>query len=148
YRIQREELRELLRRVYVGEERSLASLLEQTQAELDSATHEDQSLAAELAEREENSRAATQTARALEDELSQVRAAVADAALQRDRRIRERVYQEDQIANLTKRRAEIQDEVEALNARLVTIEAELAGLRETDAKLSAENEQTISALRA
>src|SRR5213075_1276872 len=37
YRIQREELRELLRRVYVGEEQSLGSLLEQTQADLDRA---------------------------------------------------------------------------------------------------------------
>src|SRR5712691_10136656 len=147
YRIQREELRELLRRVYVGEERSLAALLARTQAELDSATEGDQRLTVELAERDEGSRAATQTARALEDELGQVRAAVAEAALQRDRRIRERVYQEEQIENLTKRRAEIQREVEALSARLVTIESELERLREADAKLSAENEQTTSALR-
>ncbi len=147
YRIQREELRELLRRVYVGEERSLAALLARTQAELDSATEGDQRLTVELAERDEGSRAATQTARAREDELGQVRAAVAEAALQRDRRIRERVYQEEQIENLTKRRAEIQREVEALSARLVTIESELERLREADARLSAENEQTTSALR-
>src|SRR5712691_6202364 len=147
YRIQREELRELLRRVYVGEERSLAALLARTQAELDSATEDDQRLVAELAQRDEGSRQATQNARALEDELGQVRAAVADAALQRDRRIRERVYQEEQIENLTKRRAEIQKEVEGLGARLVTIESELESLRDVDAKLSAENEQTTSALR-
>src|SRR6266446_4147794 len=147
YRIQREELRELLRSVYVAEERSLVTLLDQTQAQLDSATEGDQRLTVELAERDEGSRAATQTARALEDELGQVRAAVAEAALQRDRRIRERVYQEEQIENLTKRRAEIQREVEALSARLVTIESELERLREADARLSAENEQTTSALR-
>ena len=35
YRIQREELRELLRHVYVAEERSLVALLEQTQAQLE-----------------------------------------------------------------------------------------------------------------
>src|ERR1700687_3760753 len=86
YRIQREELRELLRRVYVGEERSLAALLARTQAELDSATEDDQRLTVELTQRDEGSRAATQTARALEDELGQVRAAVSDAALPRDRR--------------------------------------------------------------
>src|SRR5207249_850343 len=86
YRIQREELRELLRRVYVGEERSLAALLARTQAELNSATEDDRRLTVELAQRDEGSRAATQTARALEDELGQVRAAVSDAALQRDRR--------------------------------------------------------------
>src|SRR5882757_3696476 len=71
YTIQREELRELLRHVYVGEERSLAALLARTQAELDTATEDDQRLATELAAREETSRFATQNARDLEDELTQ-----------------------------------------------------------------------------
>src|SRR5260370_34423264 len=137
YRIQREELRELLRRVYVAEERSLVALLDQTQAQLDSAKDDDQHLAAELSDRDDNSRAATQTASALEDELAQVRAAVADAAVQRDRRIRERVYQEEQIETLTRRRAEIEREVEALSARLVVIESELECLRGLDATLDA-----------
>src|SRR5256712_5709128 len=53
YRILREELRELLRRVYVGEEQSLSALLNQTQTQLNSATEEDQRLVAELAEHEE-----------------------------------------------------------------------------------------------
>jgi chromosome segregation protein len=148
YRILREELRELLRRVYVGEERGLAALLEQTQAELDNATQDDQRLAVDLAQREQGSRAATQNARALEDALAQVRAAVADAALQRDRRVRERGYQEQQIEELTKRRAEIQEEAEALSARLITIESELERLRQLDARLSAENEQMVGGLRS
>ena len=148
YRIQREELRELLRHVYVAEERSLAALLDQTQAHLESATEEDRRLAVELAEREETSRAATQTARALEDELAQVRASIAEAALQRDRRIRERVYQEEQIETLTRRQTEIEKEVEALSARLVIVQAELERLRQAEAKLSADNEQAIISLRA
>jgi chromosome segregation protein len=148
YRIQREELRELLRQVYVAEERSLVALLEQSQVQLESATEEDRRLATELAEREETSRAATQSARALEDELTQLRAAIADAALQRDRRIRERVYQEEQIETLTRRRTEIEKEVEALNARLLIVESELERLRQAEAKLSADNEQAILALRA
>jgi chromosome segregation protein len=148
YRIQKEELRELLRHVYVAEERSLVILLEQTQAQLESATEEDRRFAAELAEREETSRAATQNARALEDELAQVRAAIADAALQRDRRIRERVYQEEQVETLTRRRTEIEKEVEALNARLLIVEAELERLRQAEAKLSTDNEQAVLALRA
>src|SRR2546423_13060434 len=92
YRILREELRELLRRVYVGEDRSLAALLEQSQAHLNAATEEEHRLTADLAQREEASRAATHQARELEDELAQVRAAVADAALQRDRRLRVRAF--------------------------------------------------------
>src|SRR5882724_7935769 len=129
YRILREELRELLRRVYVAEDRSLTTLLEETQALLDKATEEERRLAAELAEREESSRTATHNARAREDELSQVRAAVADAALQRDRRLRERVYQQAQIESLGNRRAEIEKEVEALSARIVVVDSELERLR-------------------
>ncbi len=147
YRILREELRELLRRVYVAEDQSLASLLEQSQTQLDAAAETEQQLTLELAQREENSRGATQQARALEGELAQVRAAVADAALQRDRRIRERVYQEAQIQSLTKRRVEIQNEVEALNARLVVIDSESERLRAVERDLTSANEQTVVALR-
>src|SRR5467141_2528400 len=68
YRVQREELRELLRRVYVGEERGLKALLEQTQTQLDEAAGEEEQLAAELTQREESSRAATHDARGVEDE--------------------------------------------------------------------------------
>ena len=147
YRIQREELRELLRRVYVGEEQSLAALLEQSQADLDRANQEEQQLAASLTEREEASRVATQNARALEDELAQVRAAVAEGALQRDRRIRERVYQEEQIETIAKRRGEIEREVAALTERLSVVEAEFQRLQTLDSTLTAENEQTTSRLR-
>lgn len=148
YRIQREELRELLRRVYVGEEQSLTALLDQSRADLDRATQDEERLALALAEREDASRAATQTARDLEDELAQVRATVAEAALQRDRRIRERVYQEEQIEGLSRRRTEIEREVEALNLRLEVVESELARLRQLETALTAENEQTTAVLRA
>src|SRR2546429_3993183 len=148
YRIQREELRELLRRVYVAEEINLKTLLEETQAQLAQATEEDQQLATELSEREEAGRAATQNARTLEDGLAQVRAAIADAALQRDRRIRERVYQEEQIEALAKRRAEIEREVEALNGRRSVIESELERFRQLDAQLSAENEKATAELQS
>ena len=147
YRILREELRELLRRVYVGEEESLVALLDQTQAELDRAGQEEQQLAAALTEREEASRTATQNARTFEDELAQVRAAVAEGALQRDRRIRERVYQEEQIETLSKRRTEIEAEVAALTLRLTLVESELERLGALDATLTAETEQTSSLLR-
>jgi chromosome segregation protein len=148
YRILREELRELLRRVYVGEEQSLGALLDHTQAELDRAAAEEAQLALALTEREEASRGATQNARALEDELAQVRAAVAEGALRRDRRIRERSYQEEQIDALTKRRTEIEREVTALSERLRVVESELERLRALDSTLTTENEQTTTLLRS
>ena len=148
YRIQREELRELLRQLYVAEERSLAALLAQSQVQLESAAEEDRQLATELTAREETSRAATHHARALEDELTRLRAAVADAALQRDRRIRERVYQQEQIETLTRRRTEIEKEVAALDARLLVVESEGERLRQAEVQLSTDNEQAVLALRS
>ncbi len=148
HRILREELRQLQSRVYVAEERSLTALLEQTQADLDAAAREEQWLAADLAQSEQANRAATQRARALEDELTQVRAAVADAALERDRSIRERSYREDQITSLEKRRAEAEQEIEDLGTRLLAITAELDRLQELDAKLSAENRESTLSLGA
>src|SRR5207302_6116987 len=114
YRIMREELRGLLRQVYVAEDRSLTTLLEQSQTQLDAATEEEHRLTADLAQREEASRAATHQARELEDELAQVRAAVAETALQRDRRLRVRDYQVEQIECLAKRRYDIEKGIESI----------------------------------
>src|SRR5215813_8485898 len=67
YRILREELRDLLRRVYVAEDRSLTALLETSESQLNAANEEEQRITSELSNREESSRLATQNARALED---------------------------------------------------------------------------------
>src|SRR2546427_6561720 len=147
YRIQREELRELLRRLYVAEEQSLAALLADTQAQLDLATQDEERMANELGEREEGSRGATQDARAQEDKLAEIRAAVAEAALQRDRRIRERIYHKEQIGSLSKRRTEIERELGSLTARLAAIDAELARLQELDLRLTSESRKTLESLR-
>jgi chromosome segregation protein len=142
YRVSREELRELLRAVYVAEDRSLSTLLEHTQQQLEEANRTEVSLAAELSQREADSHTATQEARDLEGHLAQVRAAVAEAALQRDRSIRERSYQQEQIGSLELRRTELQREIEALNARLVLVDAEAQRLSELEARLAAENDES------
>lgn len=141
YRLLREELRELLRRVYTAEERTLSSLLEETRAQLEESGREERALLEELQKREEDARSATQEARTLEDALSDARALAAEAELQRDRRVREKVYQEEQAASLEKRRAEIESEIENLAARIVNVEAEVARLREVDASLREASEE-------
>jgi chromosome segregation protein len=140
YRIMREELRELLRRVYVAEERTLSALLDETQALLEEAGREERVLAEDLA--------ATQQARILEDELAQARAAVAEAALQRDRRTRERSYHEEQVAALVKRREAVESEMEMVRARLGEVERECERLRELDASLRAADEESTLSLQA
>src|SRR5215217_917606 len=147
YGVLREELRELLRHVYVAEDRKLASVLEQTRGKLAEVTELELSIADDLSKREEAARSATQDARSLEDELSTVRAAAAEAVLRRDRQARECVYQQEQLSEIEKRKGEVTAEIEALTSRLVLIEAECRRLQLEDAKLREEFDQSALLLR-
>jgi chromosome segregation protein len=141
YRILREELRELLRSTFVAEDRALTSLLEETHARLEEAGHEERQLVAELDEREDDARRATQEARSIEEELAEARAAAAEAELQRDRRLREQSYQQEQVLALEKRHAEVEHEIELVRARLQSVEEECERLREQDAEQRAASEE-------
>src|SRR5687768_2600947 len=93
YGVFREELKGLLRQVYVAEDRKLTALLDETVLKLQEASAMERSVAEDLARQEEDAREATQQARKTEDDLSGARAAAADAVLRRDRQTRERAYQ-------------------------------------------------------
>ncbi len=147
YQVQRDELRELLRGVYVGEDRKLVQLLDESQSQLELVSQEERNLAAELAQQEAEARRATQEARRLEDALGQARSAAADAALQRDREARERVYQQEQITSLNKRSADVRSEIEALAARLDLIRSETERLGELDGRLKSESEESAFSLQ-
>src|SRR6185295_2777276 len=147
YGVLREELRELLRHVYVAEDQKLATVLEDTKAKLSEITELEVGIADDLNKREAAARAATQQARAFEDELSSVRAAAAEAVLQRDRQVRECVYQQEQLGEIEKRKGEVTAEIEALTARLVLIEAECLRLQAEDARLREESDRSALLLR-
>jgi len=147
YGVLREELRELLRHVYVAEDRRLALVLEETNAKLTEVTELETAIAGDLTQREDAARSATHEARNLEDELSTVRAAAAEAVLQRDRQARECIYQQEQLTDIEKRRGEVTAEIEALTARLVLIEAECLRLQQEDARLREEADRSASELR-
>src|SRR5687767_2159193 len=147
YGVLREELRELLRHVYVAEDRKLAAVLEDTNSKLSEVAELELAIAGDLSKREEDARAATQEARNLEDELATVRAAAAEAVLQRDRQARECVYQQEQLSEIEKRRGEVTGEIEALTSRLVLIEAECLRLQQEDARLREESDRSASELR-
>src|ERR1043165_9777190 len=147
YGVLREELRELLRHVYVAEDRKLAAVLEETHTKLSEVTDLELRLSEDLSQREEAARSATQQARAFEDELSSVRAAAAEAVLQRDRQARECVYQQEQLTAIERRKGEVTAEIEALTSRLVLIEAECRRLQEEDARLREESDRSALSLR-
>lgn len=147
YGVLREELRELLRLVYVAEDLKLASLLDDTKTRLADVAELETGIAQELTQREESAKGATQEARSLEDELTKARAAAAEAVLQRDRQARECVYQQDQLSGLEKRKAEVTAEIEALTARLGLIETECLRLQEEDARLREAADESSLILR-
>ncbi len=148
YGVLREELRELLRHVYVAEDLKLATVLEETNTKLAEITELELGIADDLSKREEDARAATQEARNLEDGLTTARAAAAEAVLRRDRQARECVYQQEQLNEIEKRKGEVTAEIEALTSRLVLIEAECRRLQHEDAKLREEADQSALLLRA
>ena len=147
YGVLREELRELLRHVYVAEDRKLAVVLEETKTRLAEITELEFGIAEDLTKREDAARSATQEARNLEDELSTARAAAAEAVLRRDRQARECVYQQDQLSEIEKRKGEVAAEIAALTARLVLIESECRRLQQEDARLREEADQSALLLR-
>ena len=147
YGVLREELRELLRHVYVAEDRKLAAVLEDTNSKLSEVAELELAIAGDLTKREEAARAATHEARDLEDGLARVRAAAAEAVLQRDRQARECVYQQEQLSEIEKRRGEVTAEIEGLMSRLVMIEAECLRLQQEDARLREESDRSASELR-
>ncbi|MCA1567845.1 MAG: chromosome segregation protein SMC [Acidobacteria bacterium] len=147
YRALREELRELLRHVYAADERALTISLEELRAHLAASGEEVSALAAKLEEHEEEARRATGEAREREEELAAARGAVADAALRRDRRERERAYQVEQATSLERRVSDITRQMEMVRERLATVEAEREILRAGDAQLRVEAETTARDLQ-
>jgi chromosome segregation protein len=148
YRALREELRELLRHVYAADERALTISLEELRTHLAASGEEVSALAARLEEHEEEARRATAEARECEEELAAARGAVADAALRRDRRERERAYQLEQAASLERRVSDIAGQMEMVRERLTTVETERETLRAGDAQLRLEAETTARDLQA
>ncbi len=148
YSVLREELRELLRRVYVAEESALTALLDETRVQLDEAAREESRISESLAAREEDAHKATQEARYLEEELSQSRASAAEAALQRDRARRELVYQQQQVITLEKRRGDLEHEMEVLRARLSSIVDECERLRTHDSQQRLASEESALLLQS
>lgn len=134
YRVLREEFRELLRRVYVAEDRSLTAILTSANAQLETTVAEERELTDRLLLREEDARRATQTARDAEEGLAELRAAAAESALQRDRRTREHAFQQQQVQGLVQRQQEIQYERTGVAERLALAISEQQRLSETEQK--------------
>ncbi len=147
YRLVREELREVLRRVFLAEASELTAFLESTATQLATAGDAGNELAATLMAREEEARQATQTARDAEENLAALRAAAAEATLKRDRRAREKEYQEEQAGELEERRGEIAEEIDTLTGRHERAVSEINMLRAEEQTLRGANETAAASLQ-
>ncbi len=148
YRQLREELRELLRRVYAADERALTGALAELRAALAAAGEQERELLDAVEQHEEEARLATTDARGCEEALAIARAAVADAALQHDRRERERTYRQEQTRELERRVADVTAQMESLRERLENVGRERETLRAGDAQLRDESETSAQLLQA
>lgn len=148
YNSMRDELRALLRDVYRADYTSLTSALTDLRETLDHAAVEESKLESELAASEAASRESTARARHIEEMLAEARAVAADAALQRDRREREYAYQQEQIAGLENRIANLKRDSESISERLVELRAEAESGRATEDELRAAGESAAELLRA
>ncbi|MEO6391980.1 MAG: chromosome segregation protein SMC [Pyrinomonadaceae bacterium] len=148
YRVLREELRELLRHVYVAEEQTLTALLTDTNEKLTAVAADERELTDRLLLREEDARRATQAARDAEEVLAEIRASAAESALQRDRRIREHSFQQQQVSGLEQRREEIQHERTSVGERLTLVRSEIERLRENEQTQKTADDADVLVLRA
>ncbi len=148
YRIMREELRELLRRLFVAEERALTALLAETQMQLEISANEEKQIAESVTATEESARNATQTARDIEEELAEARASAAEITLQHDRRMREYTYQQEQVSAHEKRRAELLHDCETIKERLNVLKKESEVLSDQDNLQRKANTESESRLQS
>ncbi len=132
YKILREEFRQLLRQTFSAEGRYLTDLVNELEAKLDEAVKTERQILRKVAEKDEEFREATNQARIAEENLSEIRARHSENALERDRNLREKGYQTEQIDNLRNRSNVLKGENESTNQRLKLIKEEITRLEKEE----------------
>ena len=125
YRRLREEMRGVQKLVFTFDYYRLNEANERVTLELESARVKQAEIDALLAERETEHKAASAEARAAEDTLAGVRDRAAASDLEADRVRNRRTFEEQQLAQLTDRIAELERDQQALENRLKLIDEEI-----------------------
>ncbi len=146
YKVMQEEFRGLLGQVFAAEGERFGKQLEELHEKLAAAQEEETNLAADVTGLEENFRTATQAARRVEEELTDLRARHADSALQRDRDARELAFQEKQLESLKERLAALQGDTEASQSRINEVFEEVKRLREEEGTHRSESDREAEEL--
>lgn len=148
YKILREEFRVLLKNLFTAEGRYLTGLVNELEEKLTEAVAQERAIFAQVAEKDEAFREATQKAREAEENLSEIRARHAENVLVRDRNAREKTYRQEQIETLKIRFGVLKGEIEATRQRLKLFNAEIERLKKDEKKELAEAEKNILEFQA
>lgn len=146
YKSMQEEFRGLLGQVFAAEGERFSAQLAELHEKLATAQQAEGGLAEEVVAIEESFRSATQAARAVEEELAEIRARHADSALQRDRDARELAFQEKQIEGLRERLSALSGDTEASQTRIDEITAEVKRLRDEEGTHRTESDKEAEEL--
>ncbi len=147
YKILREEFRQILRQTFAAEGKFLSESIDDLEEKLEAAQKTERGVFWEVAEKDDAFREATKKAREAEENLTELRARHSENALTRDRNLREKRYQEEQIANLIERSANLKNEIESIEQRFKLLKTEIARLKKDEQKEHAEAEKSELDLR-
>lgn len=143
YKLMREEFRVLLKNLFTAEGRYLTDLVNELEEKLTEAVTQERAIFAQVAEKDEAFRAATQKAREAEEDLAEIRARHAENILTRDRNARERSYRQEQIENLKIRHGVLKNEIEATEQRLALFKTEIERLKKDERQELSEAEKNV-----
>jgi chromosome segregation protein len=130
YKRLRQEMRDLMRAVYVVDYRATSKTLGEIETILNEVSARESQFAATTVEREASQEEAARAARASEESLNETREAVTGLELEAERARQQQAYLTEQIQSLSARSAQFVNDQEAITERSQFISQETARLRE------------------
>ena len=130
YKRLRQEMRDLMRAVYVVDYRTTTRTLDEIETKLNEVSARESRLAATTAEREAAQDEAARLARAAEESLNETREVVTGLELEAERARQQQAYLTEQIQSLSARSAQFVNDQAAITERSQFISQETARLRE------------------
>ncbi|PYT02292.1 MAG: hypothetical protein DMF60_21735, partial [Acidobacteria bacterium] len=148
YRRLREEMRSLLKIIFTADYYRLSEANERVAKELEEAQRNQAGLDVRLSELEAENRIASAHARAAEDHLAVLRKHAAAVELEADRGRNRRVFEEQQVNELTARIDELHRDQQSLDERLALLDSEsqrrAANLQALEAEVAAEQADMLA----
>jgi chromosome segregation protein len=148
YRRLREEMRSLLKIIFTADYYRLNQAIDRVARELEEASRSQAEMDARLSELESENRAASAQSRTAEDHLAELRERAAAVELEADRARNRRVFEEQQIKELSSRIEELNRDQQTLDERLTLLDSESqrrgASLQALEAEVTAEQTDLLA----